>query len=379
MKNYYDKLEIDKSANQEEIKKAYRRLSKKYHPDMHLGGNQHAEAVFKEVKEAYEVLSNPTKRSYYDYQLELLKQQSRVYTYQTQTTTPYRANRNNADTNHYKSTRNQRTRVTIDNSTRGAKGILPVFLVGLTVIGGLIYWLYMTNEQVKRNKAAMPDYQVKEAMRKYDHVMKYDYVDYYNEGRTWVLKNGKYGLIDLEGNEITGAIYEWTQRLRNGFAVVQRNGKFGFVDKKGKEITPIHYDFVENFVEGRALVLKNRQYSFIDTQGNEVVRLKYDRVSQYKNGLASYSINGKWGFIDLTGKEVIEATYEKVYPFSNGLAAARVYGSYLWGFINRKGEMVIPFIYDHVNSFDNRGVADVTYKTRTRVISKKGECLKGCE
>ncbi|OJJ20264.1 hypothetical protein BKI52_17510 [marine bacterium AO1-C] len=378
MNNYYDKLEIDKSASQESIKKAYRKLSKKYHPDMHVGGNQHAEAVFKEIKEAYEVLSNPTKKAYYDYQLELLKQQASAYAYREQTSTPYRTAKNNTNNKRYNSARNKRANVGIDKSKRGASGILPVFLVGFAVIGGLIYWLYLTNEQIKQRKAALPDYKVKEAMRKYDHVMKYDYVDYFNEGRTWVLNKGKYGLIDLKGNKITEAVYDWAQKFNDGLAIVKRNGKYGFVNKRGKEVTDIDYDFVENFVEGRALVMKNYQYSFIDRQGKEIIRLEYDRVSQYKDGLASFSIDGKWGFIDLAGNEVIKATYEKVYPFSNGLAAARIYGSYLWGFINKKGDVVIPFIYDDVNSFDYRGIADVVYKTQSQAINQKGKCIQGC-
>lgn len=379
MKNYYDKLGIDKSANPEEIKKAYRQLSKKYHPDMHVGGNQHAEAVFKEIKEAYEVLANPTKKAYYDYQLELIKQQAKAYAYREDTSTPYRTAKNNSNTKNYKSSRNKRSNVSVDKSKRGASGILPVFLVGFAVIGGLVYWLYLNNEATKRRKAALPDYKVKEAMRKYDHVMKYDYVDYFNEGRTWVLDKGKYGLIDLEGNKIIEPIYDWAQKFHDGLAVVKRDGKYGFVNKQGKEITRINYDFVDQFVEGRALVMKNYQYSFIDRNGKEIVRLKYDRISHYKDGLASFSQDGKWGFINLKGEEVIKATYEKVYPFNENLAAARVYGSYLWGFIDKQGKVVIPFIYDDVNSFDQKGVTDVVYKQKPQVIDLQGKCVEGCD
>ena len=64
-RDYYEVLGVQKSASEEEIKKAYRSLAKKYHPDLHPGDKE-AEAKFKEVGEAYEVLSNAEKRSKYD-------------------------------------------------------------------------------------------------------------------------------------------------------------------------------------------------------------------------------------------------------------------------------------------------------------------------
>lgn len=64
-KNYYDILGVGKSATDDEIKKAYRQLAKKYHPDLNQGDENAAEKL-KEVNEAYEVLSDKTKRSNYD-------------------------------------------------------------------------------------------------------------------------------------------------------------------------------------------------------------------------------------------------------------------------------------------------------------------------
>lgn len=64
-KDYYEILGIDKNASQDEIKKEYRKLAKKYHPDANPG-DQKAEEKFKDISEAYEVLSNKEKRSKYD-------------------------------------------------------------------------------------------------------------------------------------------------------------------------------------------------------------------------------------------------------------------------------------------------------------------------
>lgn len=64
-RDYYEVLEINKGANENEIKKAYRVLAKKYHPDVNPE-NKAAEAKFKEINEAYEILSDPQKRAKYD-------------------------------------------------------------------------------------------------------------------------------------------------------------------------------------------------------------------------------------------------------------------------------------------------------------------------
>lgn len=64
-RDYYEVLGVSKSSDEAEIKKAYRTLAKKYHPDMNPGDKE-AEAKFKEVNEAYDVLSDPDKKAKYD-------------------------------------------------------------------------------------------------------------------------------------------------------------------------------------------------------------------------------------------------------------------------------------------------------------------------
>ncbi len=65
-KDYYQILGVSKNATEEEIKKAYRNLAKKYHPDLNPNNKEEAEKKFKEVSEAYEVLIDKDKRKMYD-------------------------------------------------------------------------------------------------------------------------------------------------------------------------------------------------------------------------------------------------------------------------------------------------------------------------
>ena len=66
MKDYYNILGVNKSSNKEEIKTAYKKLALKYHPDKNTDNKEQAEEKFKEISEAYEILSDDQKKNNYD-------------------------------------------------------------------------------------------------------------------------------------------------------------------------------------------------------------------------------------------------------------------------------------------------------------------------
>ncbi|CAN0898588.1 DnaJ homolog subfamily B member 4 [Linum grandiflorum] len=64
--DYYNILKVNRSASEDDLKKSYRRLAMKWHPDKNPNNKKEAEAKFKQISEAYDVLSNPQKRAIYD-------------------------------------------------------------------------------------------------------------------------------------------------------------------------------------------------------------------------------------------------------------------------------------------------------------------------
>lgn len=64
--DYYNILKVSRNASEEDVKKSYKRLAMKWHPDKNVVNTKEAEAKFKQISEAYDVLSDPEKRQIYD-------------------------------------------------------------------------------------------------------------------------------------------------------------------------------------------------------------------------------------------------------------------------------------------------------------------------
>jgi len=105
-----------------------------------------------------------------------------------------------------------------------------------------------------------------------------DRIGDFSENRARVLKNNKYGHVDLNGKVVVPIIYDYASSFQEGRTWVEKNGKEGHVDKNGKVTTPIIYDYVGNFKEGRAWVeIRNFEF-YINLNGIPVKHKDYYKL-----------------------------------------------------------------------------------------------------
>ncbi len=259
-----------------------------------------------------------------------------------------------------------------------------------------------------------------------------DRYDYIELPRTWgndlgdpdrlysVRKDGKYGFINLQGEELVPPIYDGTEYLQDGMGSVRKDNGVGFVDKTGKLIVPIVYDrmypgwysegvfivekagksgFVDttgkelsdfvydaagSFVEGLCPVFRDGKMGFVNTKGQLQIPLIYDepytewgalRFSYFGDGLAPVSKGGLMGYIDRNGNVRIPFQYDQAYEFFGGLAA--VCQDYRWGYIDTSGAVRIPFQYQEAESFWSDTAIVRDSRGRVGTIDRNGQPVSG--
>lgn len=159
-----------------------------------------------------------------------------------------------------------------------------------------------------------------------------------NESLTEITKNGKFGLIDNNGNTILECIYNDPFNFINGYSIITFGGEW-------------NYMFGCYFFEKKGL---------INDKGEIVIKPVYDDISNYSNGLIMVNIGqvvdgqgityGKAGFVDQAGKLVIPMIYDKAYEFSDGSAIVmkKINNQIKYGLIDTEGKIVIPIQYEEI-------------------------------
>ena len=381
MKDYYKRLEINSNATSEEIKKAYRNLSKKYHPDMHGGVHSYAESVFKEIQEAYQTLSDENKRSWYDYELNLYYNPPPKPNYTPPQAPSYQytpsGSSSQASHHHYRPQKVEKINVFR----------LKAFWV---MLGIGVAWFSVMFAYFLRNegKGGMDDYAIswnpkasKEKIRNYKMLDKYDRVGSFDQAVAWAYKGGWYELIDTTG-KVLSKKYQQAGRFYGQVAVVKQNEKYGYIHISGKELTPQQYDFAGAVNDGIAIAREKKTY-FILHFGAHTKRIELPgvrAVGTYAEGLLPIQMadSKKWGFIDAEGVGKIEPAYWDVSQFSDDLVGVKDTTSHLWGFINPQGKLIIPFEYEKISPF-NDGKSKVLRNNKSFIIDKSNRCVADCE
>lgn len=232
IKNYYKILGVDVLASEAEIKKAYRNLAKQYHPD--VNNNEEAVARFCEIKEAYDVLSNPEQRARYDIQLKYTV----IPALSTSTSPSYEENRHSQF-------------VTIDKDN--LKKLIIVFLC-IMVVAAIVFAIELNYIKNSRAKSIEPGMTVSEVVNLYGEPNSISETEMKYDNATIILYNGK--------------VYRWY----NAF----------------DELKIKNYDIenIDDIKVGESIEGIFKDYGYPDTYAETFITY-YDIVIMYKNGVVT--------------------------------------------------------------------------------------------
>lgn len=162
---------------------------------------------------------------------------------------------------------------------------------------------------------------------------------YNNKGELVIGFENKYELISLSN-------------YNNGYILVIKDGKWGYINIKNEVKIPIEYDYLGDVLDGKIIASKNKKFGLIDTLQNVIIDFQFDHLSNFSetqsdnHRYAEVEIKEKHGFINEAGNIIIPCKYDYTYPFYNDFAIVKINEKV--GVINLKGETIIPLIYDSI-------------------------------
>lgn len=173
-----------------------------------------------------------------------------------------------------------------------------------------------------------------------------------------VKKNGKWGLIDKNGNVIIEPQYKQVFVNRNQIRILDANDKYGYLDAVGNMIVEPKYDYADiGFSNGFAVVGRDFGYTVIDMAGNEMMPLQPEMLCNDSKGeFYHYKTGNKVTVLDLKGNIVFEGEYD--YFSMTSKDAVTVGNNSLQGVININKEIIIPLEYQQIILLYNLKVED---------------------
>ena len=201
----------------------------------------------------------------------------------------------------------------------------------------------------------------------------YNDVDYPSDGRVLVIRNGRAGFTDLEGNEVLPLRYLNAGSFSEGYApvMVALDSFFSactFIDTMGRQLFPPHYDNLQPFSCGIALVMQYQRWGVIDHSGRELIPPMFEQITTVFDTLFFAGDLDGMALYDRRMKPLTKQVYTWTGGINDGRIAVQRDGKY--GFLDRQGREVIPCIYDEISLFgscramvrlgDHYGIIDTT-------------------
>ena len=161
--------------------------------------------------------------------------------------------------------------------------------------------------------------------------------------------NGKWGFTDSLQNIVIKPQYDFVEFFKDNISRVKQNGKWGLINKKGIELTPIKYDtiYFKNSDEMVKVRLGGKE-GVLSVDGTEIIPPIYDYIyedvySESKN-LIKILLNGKKGYLNANGEEIISPVYDDIYYIASNFIKIMLNGKK--GYLDKEGNVLIPPIYD---------------------------------
>ncbi|BDS10805.1 WG repeat-containing protein [Aureispira anguillae] len=191
---------------------------------------------------------------------------------------------------------------------------------------------------------------------------KYDYVENYSNDRALIRQDGKWGMLDHEGNEVLAPAYDNFNFLPNAnkklFFITRNQQLYGAIDSNAKIIVPVKYTRIRTYKEDR-IAVKNQagRWGYVDRNSNEIIKTKYRVAYDFSEGLAVIFDQSRWGALDQNGNVVIKPQYLKMGSFVEGKAWVHLARGKK-GYINQKGKLLFSGKYSKLTDFKD-GIARV--------------------
>ncbi len=170
-----------------------------------------------------------------------------------------------------------------------------------------------------------------------------------------VKKNGKWGAIDLKGNQIISTDYEFVDYYQTeGLVLVRQNQKYGLFDEQGKRFLPIQYDQLFVKKEGYLLYLKDGKYGLMSPERLNLLDPKFDHISRLGSNFFKTTLNKRYGLIKKDGGVVLESIYQKIQVVNKFILFQQ---KNLWGLIDEHGKIIAEASFENISFEKNYIVA----------------------
>lgn len=175
-----------------------------------------------------------------------------------------------------------------------------------------------------------------------------------------------FSLFDEKGQNLTGFIYDQIYPTLDEYHFkVLKNGKYGFVDLSGKEVIPCVYDKANSFINGFVSVNKDGKWGCIDKNNKIIIPFDYDCISQHsQNNVLCVQKGIKWGLRDIFNGVFCDFKFDEIYSNSNAFDIFYAFSKLKYGLVDKFGNVILNFKYDKVS---------FTGSTRFTVLSKNGK------